>query len=253
MIGVYPQPQPRRGRRAADLYLHEVGDPGNVGAIVRTADALRWRRDRPRPRLRGSRTGRRPCARAWARSSAMPISNGGQTPLGCSAPWSGSSPTAGRRPTTSPVGALMLGRRARGPARRARRALRPALDDPAARRGRVAERRGRGGGRAGTDIVGGRLMLERIDSLRAEASAAIAAAARHRRRSRSCGSATSGRNSELTAILRGIADLEPAERGAGRLRRQRGAQGARGRARGARGRARGGRARELAGGRARST
>src|SRR4029079_7945293 len=38
-IGVYrpPSPAPPEGPQ---LYLHEVGDPGNVGAIVRAADAL---------------------------------------------------------------------------------------------------------------------------------------------------------------------------------------------------------------------
>jgi phenylalanyl-tRNA synthetase alpha chain len=55
-------------------------------------------------------------------------------------------------------------------------------------------------------------MVERIDSLRAEASAAIAAAADaaelERLRVRHL-----GRSSELTAVLRGIAGLEPAERG----------------------------------------
>jgi phenylalanyl-tRNA synthetase alpha chain len=55
-------------------------------------------------------------------------------------------------------------------------------------------------------------MVERIDSLRAEASAAIAAAADtdelERLRVRYL-----GRKSELTSILRGIADLDPAERG----------------------------------------
>jgi TrmH family RNA methyltransferase len=39
VIGVYPQMEatPSTGFQT---YLHEVGDPGNVGAIVRTADAL---------------------------------------------------------------------------------------------------------------------------------------------------------------------------------------------------------------------
>ena len=56
-------------------------------------------------------------------------------------------------------------------------------------------------------------MIERIDTLRAEASAAIAGAADtaalEELRVRYL-----GRKSELTAILRGIADLDPAERGA---------------------------------------
>ncbi len=39
VIGVYPlrEAQPAGGFH---IYLHEVGDPGNVGTIVRTADAL---------------------------------------------------------------------------------------------------------------------------------------------------------------------------------------------------------------------
>ena len=56
------------------------------------------------------------------------------------------------------------------------------------------------------------MMLERIDSLRAEASAAIAGAADteelERLRVRYL-----GRKSELTSILRGIAELEASERG----------------------------------------
>ena len=76
-------------------------------------------------------------------------------------------------------------------------------------------------------------MLERIEEIRGEAAAAIAAAA---------GTAELeelrvrylGRKAELTAILRGIAELPAGGAGPGRRRRQRGAQGARGAARGAR-------------------
>ena len=39
MIGVYPQAWDVR-RSGSCVYLHGVGDPSNVGAIVRTADAL---------------------------------------------------------------------------------------------------------------------------------------------------------------------------------------------------------------------
>jgi phenylalanyl-tRNA synthetase alpha chain len=55
-------------------------------------------------------------------------------------------------------------------------------------------------------------MLEKIDSLRAEASAAIAAAA-DTAALEDVRVRYLGRSSELTSILRGIADLEPAERG----------------------------------------
>ncbi len=55
-------------------------------------------------------------------------------------------------------------------------------------------------------------MVERIDSLRAEASAAIAAAGDTEELER-LRVHYLGRKSELTRILRGIADLEPAERG----------------------------------------
>src|SRR5215210_5916916 len=89
--------------------------------------------------------------------------------------------------------------------------MRATVDDPAAcRRRGVAERRRRGGDRARTDSF--RLMLERIDSLREEAAAAIAAApdaaALEELRVRYL-----GRKSELTAILRGISELEASERG----------------------------------------
>lgn len=39
VIGVYRRPQPPAAAGPA-VYLHEVGDPGNVGTIVRSADAL---------------------------------------------------------------------------------------------------------------------------------------------------------------------------------------------------------------------
>ena len=91
-------------------------------------------------------------------------------------------------------------------------------------------------------------MTERIDNLRAEASAAIAGAADtaglEELRVRYL-----GRKSELTAILRGIADLDPAERGPVGAAANAGPPSARGRAGRARGRAGGRRARELARGR----
>ena len=88
--------------------------------------------------------------------------------------------------------------------------------------------------------------IERIEAISAEAAAAIEAAP---------GTAELeelrvrylGRKAELTAILRGIADLPAAERGAVGVGRQQGAQGAGGADRGARRGARRRRARVPAG------
>ena len=56
-------------------------------------------------------------------------------------------------------------------------------------------------------------MLERIEEIRGEADGGDRGAPRAPPSWRSCGSATSGRKAELTAILRGIAELPPEERG----------------------------------------
>jgi TrmH family RNA methyltransferase len=40
VIGVYRRPEAEADAGDFGVYLHEVGDPGNVGAIVRTAHAL---------------------------------------------------------------------------------------------------------------------------------------------------------------------------------------------------------------------
>jgi TrmH family RNA methyltransferase len=40
VIGVYRQEQGGEGHAAPCAYLHEIGDPGNVGAIIRSAHAL---------------------------------------------------------------------------------------------------------------------------------------------------------------------------------------------------------------------
>lgn len=40
VIAVWRVPEPKSANRPPAVYLHGVGDPGNVGTIVRTADAL---------------------------------------------------------------------------------------------------------------------------------------------------------------------------------------------------------------------
>ena len=60
------------GRRPGEppcLYLHGVADPGNVGAIVRTAARPARRHGRPRARLRRPVLAEGGRGRAWARSS----------------------------------------------------------------------------------------------------------------------------------------------------------------------------------------
>ena len=77
-------------------------------------------------------------------------------------------------------------------------------------------------------------MMERIQQLRAEGEAAIAAAAERAPSSRTCGSGYLGRKAELPQLLRGVRDLPPDERGAGRQGGQRDARRARGADRGPR-------------------
>ena len=229
VIGVYRQRWAGPADPAPAIYLHGVGDPANVGTIVRSAHALAGGcvvigPGTRRPVLAeggagehglGLRAAARPRRRSRRRPSrgAALVAHGGDHGL-----------DAPRRRDGLPR------RRARRPARRGARGVRVAVDDPAAP-GRPGEpRRGRGGGdRSPAAIVGaarGRSRrtvstIDRIESLRAEASAAIAAAgdgaALEELRVRYL-----GRKSELTAILRGIAELDPAERGAGRQGRERG-------------------------------
>ncbi len=152
-IAVWPQ----RWAEAVEppcVYLHGVGDPGNVGAIVRTAEALlggtvvlgpdcadphgaeggageHGRDLRPAPR-RAAASRRR---RSRGRRSSPTVATGLEALAGC--------------------GDALPRRRARGAARsRCSTRCERAGDDPAARRRRrVAQRRRRGGDRLPADIV----------------------------------------------------------------------------------------------------
>jgi TrmH family RNA methyltransferase len=107
VIGVYPRPSPARAE-GPDIYLHEVGDPGNVGAIVRSADAL----------VGGAVILGPGCADPFSpkaiRASMgsvfrLPISKGGQTLFKLQAPIVGLVAHGGQTPDDGPVGALVLG------------------------------------------------------------------------------------------------------------------------------------------------
>ena len=186
---------PRRpGRDAAagfGVYLHGVGDPGNVGAIIRTAA----RAAATAPVVLGPG-----CADPYSPEGGAgehgldlrPPAGSGRARALAGAGRRRWSPTAASRPTTSRSAALCLGGERDGPARRAssRRCDRlwtiPLRDG-----GRVAQRRGGGGGRPRTDIVGA------PPDARADRGAARRGLGGDRRgrptppRSRSCGSATS--------------------------------------------------------------
>jgi RNA methyltransferase, TrmH family len=105
VIGVYrpPSPEPTEGPQ---LYLHEVGDPGNVGAIVRTADAL----------VGGSIVMGAGCADPYGPKAVrasmgsifrMPIARGG--PADLEPPVVGLVAHGGVAPDDGPVGGLMVG------------------------------------------------------------------------------------------------------------------------------------------------
>ena len=105
VIGVYrpPSPEPAEGPQ---LYLHEVGDPGNVGAIVRTADAL----------VGGSIVMGAGCADPYGPKAVrasmgsifrMSIARGG--PADLEPPVVGLVAHGGVAPDDGPVGALMVG------------------------------------------------------------------------------------------------------------------------------------------------
>ena len=143
----------RARRRAPCVYLHGVGDPGNVGTIVRTAHAL----------LDGPVALGPDCADPFS-PKAVRASMGSifaQPPLRAEL---GETP-APRAALVAHGGAglealagaatLCLGAEREGlPAEVARRSARRG-DDPAARRRcRVAQRRRRGGDRRAADIVG---------------------------------------------------------------------------------------------------
>ena len=111
VIGVYPQGWRRNGGRLQRLPARGRRSRQRRRDHPHRARAARRARWCSAPAAR-TRSGRRRCARAWARSSRKPpVAGRGATASG-RRPWSGSSPTAVDRPTTSRVGALMPRRRA---------------------------------------------------------------------------------------------------------------------------------------------
>jgi TrmH family RNA methyltransferase len=105
VIGVYRPPVPA-STDGPQLYLHEVGDPGNVGAIVRTADALVGGSIVLGP---GSADPYGPKAVRASMGSIfrMPIARGDSEDL--AAPLVGLVAHGGASPDDRPVGALMVG------------------------------------------------------------------------------------------------------------------------------------------------
>jgi TrmH family RNA methyltransferase len=109
VIGVYcVASAPKVADGGPQIYLHEVGDPGNVGAILRTADAL----------VGGSVVLGAGCADPYGPKAVrasmgsifrMPISKGGQTPFRFEAPVVGLVAHGGEAPDGEPVGALVVG------------------------------------------------------------------------------------------------------------------------------------------------
>ena len=126
-IGVYPQRwSPPVGPRCVALW--GVGDPGNVGTVIRSALAFGASLRRARPGQRRSRTATRPCAPRWARCSPSPSRACATSP----------SCRAGEIALVAREGEpLHAPRRRRRHARRRRRARRPARR----RRRRVRRRR----------------------------------------------------------------------------------------------------------------
>ena len=225
------------------VYPHGVADPRNVGAIIRTVQALVGAG-------RGARAGlRRPLSPHGVRREhgldlrpALAARRRRRDPGAAG----GAGGRRWRRPSRRDRAADDL------PRRRARGGF-PSWSGPllsAAGRSRCvaaepsSQRRRRGGDRARTVGSSAGPTLERIDTLRGEASAAIAAAADADELERVCGSATSGRRSR--------ADRDPArdrraQPAAGGGRRRGGERRPRARGRGARRASRG-----AGGGRARA-
>ena len=220
------------------VYLHGVGDPGNVGAIIRTAARAARRHGRRSAPTAPTRSRRRRCGRAWARSSPS------------------RSPRAEIEATPAPRAALVAhggeGLEALdGAATLCLGAEREGLPAEvlAACEARVTIPLRAGGAESlnvaaaaaialRADIVarhagGAAQMLERIEEIRAEAAAAIEAAAGTRRAGGAAGPLP---RPQSRADRDPARDRRAARGGAGhgRRRRQPGAQGARGAARGAR-------------------
>jgi TrmH family RNA methyltransferase len=105
VIGVY-RPVEQVAADGFQVYLHDVGDPGNVGTIIRTADAL----------LGGSVVLGAGCADPYGPKAVrasmgsifrLAISKGGQAPF--KLPVVGLVAHGGEPPDDEPVGSLMLG------------------------------------------------------------------------------------------------------------------------------------------------
>ena len=105
VIGVYRPPRPPAGA-GPQVYLHEVGDPGNVGAIVRTTDALTGGSIVLGP---GSADPYGPKAVRASMGSVfrLAIERGGVE--GLAAPVVGLVARGGEPPDDGPVGSLLLG------------------------------------------------------------------------------------------------------------------------------------------------
>ena len=135
------------------VYLHGVADPGNVGRDRADRDALVGGHGRARARTAPIPIGRRRCGRAWARSSPSRWrAAGSRRRRRPGSPWSPTAARRTRRRSTAPRPSASAPS-ATG-CRPSPRRLRRDADDPLrARRGRVAQRRRRGGDRPAADIV----------------------------------------------------------------------------------------------------
>lgn len=105
VIGVYRQPGAARAQGLC-IYLHGLGDPGNVGAIVRTADALV---DAAVVLGRGCADAFSPKAVRASMGSIFTVAVRRGDLAGTPAPRVGLVAHGGRAPDAEPVGTLCLG------------------------------------------------------------------------------------------------------------------------------------------------
>ena len=197
-IAVWPQRWTPSRRARPCVYLHGVGDPGNVGTIVRTADGAARRHASSSGPAAPTPTRRRRCGRAWARSSRQPPARAG---VGGDAGAAGRrwSPTAARGLERARRGAatLCLGAEREGLPAEVLAAVRRDGDDPAARGGaeslNVAAAAAIALQRISSLAMAGgrRLMLERIEEIQERGRGRDRGRAGDAPSSRSCGSATS--------------------------------------------------------------